>query len=361
MKKVDWYIIKKYLGTFFFVMLMFSAIAVVFDFSEKVQKFIEQPVTASQVIKEYYLNFIPWINGLLFPLYALISVIFITSRMASNSEIISIFSSGASYFRFLRPYLISAGLICVVHLFANHFIIPQGNKTLKDFENTYIYPNNVKDKKRNVHMFIGPETKIYVRYYKKVDSSALDFRIEKFKGNELISLLKAKTIKWLGHPDRWQLKDYEIRSFNGMEEDIILGKGEKLDTSINITPNDFVQYTNQKEMMTSSELREYISVQKSKGLGATKAYVVEIQRRTAEPITIIILSLIGVAVAGRKVRGGIGLHLAMGIGIGAIYIFLSKFSLTFTNNQSISPILGVWIPNILFSIVAWYLLRKAQK
>ena len=270
LKKIDQYIIKKYLGAFLFTLLIFSMIAIIFSVSERVQKFIEHDLSASQIIFEYYLNFIPWINSILFPIYALISVIFITSRLANNSEIISFFGAGVSFWRLLRPYLMAASLICGVHLFANHVMLPNGNKTMMNFENQYIFPNNVKNKNRNVHIFIGPEAKVYVRYFRSRDTTAVDFRIEQFKGPELVSLVKAKSIKWIGEPNKWRLKNYEIRKFNGENEDLILGKGEVLDTSLNFTPKDFVYYSNQKGMMTTAELNEFIEIQELKAAGGTR-------------------------------------------------------------------------------------------
>lgn len=361
MKKLDIYIIKKYLGTFLFTILIFTLIALIFDFSDRVQKFIENDLSASVIINDYYLNFIPWINSILLPIYALISVVFVTSRLANNSEIIAMLGAGMSFRRILYPFVLSAIGIVTIHLIGNHHFIPTSNKVLKEFENTYIFTKNVKSKNKNVHIFTSPNTKIFVRYYRQRDTSGVDFRLEEFEGDALKSILKANNIEWSGAPDRWLLKDYEIRRFVDDREELIIGKGESLDTALNFTPQDFVFNVNQKEMMTTAELNEYIVLLEQKGSGGKRIYEVEKFRRTADPFTVLILTIIGVAIGGRKVRGGMGLHLATGVVVGAIYIFLSKVSITFTMNHNIAAAIGVWIPNIVFSILALYLIKIAQK
>ncbi|MCP3931466.1 MAG: YjgP/YjgQ family permease [Bacteroidetes bacterium] len=360
-KLLDKYIIRKYLSTFLFTVLIFTLIAMAIDFSEKIEKFIEEPVTVQQIILDYYANYIPYINGLLWPLYALIAVIFFTSRMAYNSEIISILNAGVSFRRMMMPYLFSAFVIGGGHLVANHLMIPKGNNTRLDFEHSFIWKDNDKGKIKDVHMFLSPDTKVYIRYYRKRDTSARDFRMERFKDSELVYLLKAGEAKWVGPPNKWSLRNYEIRTFDGMDESLIIGKGKKLDTAFNLFPNDFVRYINQKEMMTTPQLNEFIRTETERGIGNTQIYEIEVLRRTAEPFSILILTLIGMSVASRKVRGGMGLHLAIGVGLGAVYIFLSKFTMTFATNQAMPIVLGVWLPNIIFFGIAVYLMIKAQK
>jgi lipopolysaccharide export system permease protein len=360
-KKIDWYIIRKYFSSFFFVALIFSLIAVVVDFSYNVEEFIDEPVTVKQVAVDYYLNFVLWINGLLWPLCSLIAVIFFTSRLAYNSEIISILNAGVSFRRLMRPYLLAALVISGLHLTANHLVIPEGNKKKIDFEHSYIWKDSDRGKVKNVHMFIGPQEKVYVRYFRKRDSSALDLRLEFFEDNELKSYIKAKSADYLSDTDQWRLKTYEIRTFEGMDESLVIGRGKTLDTTFNLHPRDFVRYNNQKEMMTTPELKAYKAEEKQRGVANTRIYDIEKQRRTADAVTILILTLIGVAVASRKVRGGMGLHLAIGIGLGAIFIFLSRFSITFAMNQAVSPTVGVWLPNMMFFLIALGLIFRAQK
>ena len=360
-KELDKYIIKKYLTTFFFVVLIFSLISMIIDFSEKVDDFIEESCTLHEILFDYYINFILWINGLLFPLYALIAVIFFTSRMAYNSEIISIFNAGVSFKRFLYPYMMAALIIASMHIIANHFLIPVGNKKRLDFEHTYVWKYNDKGKTSDVHMFIGPDTKAYIRFYKKTDSLARNLRIERFEDDKLVYLLQAESAKWIGRPNKWRLRNYEVRSFNGLDETILIKDKATLDTTLNFYPEDFVRFLNQKEMLASGKLIDFIAQEKARGVGNIKTYEIELHRRTADPFTIFILTLIGTAVAARKVRGGMGLHLALGIGIGALFIFLSRFSTTVATNDNLSAFVGVWIPNIIFSFVALLLVMKAQK
>lgn len=358
---LDRYILKKFLSTFLFTVFIFTLIAVVIDFSDKISDFVEEDCTWSEVFFDYYVNWIPYIISQLVPLYVLIAVIFFTSRMAYDSEIISILNAGVSFRRMMMPYLVGSVLITGFHLFAYHYLVPIGNKSRLDFEHAYIKKNSDKGKTDNIHMFISPDEKTFIRRYKKKDTLALDLRLEQFKNNEMVKLVKAKKARWMGKPNRWQLSDYEIRTFNGRKESILTGYGEKMDTTINIYPQDFVRYANQKEMMTSTELQGFIDMERARGLGNTKVFEIEVHKRTSEPIASIILTLIGMAVAARKVRGGMGLHLAIGIATGAIFIFLSKFSKTFATNEDLPALIGVWIPNIIFFVIAMILISKAQK
>ena len=361
LKKLDQYIIKKFLRTFFFTVLIFTMISVIIDFSEKVENFIESGITNKEIYIDYYPNFILYIDGLLWPLFTLIAVIFFTSRMAYNSEIISIFNAGVSFRRFMVPYLVGAALISGIQLVSNHFLIPKGNKTRLDIVHEYIWRDNDKGKTRDVHMFISPDTKIYVNFYRKRDSTANKFRMERFEDDELVYLLKANTASWEGYPDKWSLKNYEIREFNGKKESLVLGKGARLDTTFALTPDDFVDFLEQQTMMTTPQLTSYIQQMRSRGVGNTQKYEIELHRRTADPFTIFILTIIGMSIAARKVRGGMGLHLALGIGLGAIFIFLSRFSMVFATGQAIPVLLGIWIPNLVFTLVAILLVSRAQK
>lgn len=370
LKQIDKYIIGKYLTTFFFTVLLFTMVSVVIDFSSQVDKFLEEACTLEEIVVDYYLAFIPWINGLLFPLFALIAVIFFTSRMATNSEIISILNAGVSFKRMMVPYLIASGGICILHLIGNHYIIPLGNKSKVDFEHTYIYKNQDKGETRDVHLLLDrdeeeeTQSKAYIRYYRKRDTSAKDLILERFENNRLVMRLKAKSANWIGSRDsinNWQLKDYELRTFDGDQENMIFGVRKTIDTLLNLYPEDFVFYENDKLTLTTPELRRAIELEKQRGVRTTKSYSIEILRRTAEPFTIIIVTLIGMAIASRKVRGGLGLHLALGIALGATYVFLSKFSTTFATNQSLPPALAVWAPNIIFTAILIWLISKAQK
>ncbi len=360
LKLLDRYIIKKYLSTFFFVVLIFSAISSVIDFSEKIDDYIKQPCTKYQIIFDYTINFILFINGLLFPIYALIAVIFFTSRLAEDSEMISILNAGASFRRILRPYLVAAGIITALSLLMNHYVIPNGAKKKSDFERKYIYKSNDKGKKENVHLFIGNDQKAYIKFYRPSDSMMRDLRIETIKDGEVKAILEAEVAQWKGLPNRWELQNTKIRSFEGMKETLFVRREAK-DTTLNILPEDFTFFADQKDRMTTFELLANINNEKKRGAFNPKNLEIELHRRTAEPFTIIILTILGLAIAGRKVRGGIGLQLASGIGLGAIFAFISKFSATFANSNDMPALLGVWIPNILFGTLCIYLVKNAQQ
>lgn len=358
LKQIDKYIIKKYLKTFFFTMILISMVSVVIDFAERMDKWIKTP---GEEILDYYLNFIPWVNGLMWPLFALITVIFFTSRMAKNSEIIPIYNAGVSFYRLLIPYTIAGTILAVLLWAGNNYIIPKSSKVKNEIESEYIYKSKKKTLSNNLHMYISPDSKVFIKFYRKRDTTGQNFRLERFKDGEIVYMIKAKKIHFKEEPNYWTLEDYQIREFDGIKESLLIKEGEKLDTVMNFTPKDFIRYTNQMQMMTTGELRDFIEAENEKGLLPSKMYVIELYRRTSDPFTIIILTLIGAAVATRKVRGGFGLHLALGVIIGAAYVVVSRFSSTFATNDTLSPALGVWIPNFIFLLFAGYLIYRAQK
>lgn len=359
---LDRYIIKKYLGTFFFACFLITMVSIVIDFSDKINRFIDRDLSIKQILVDYYLNFIPWINGLLWPLFALISVVFFTSRLARNTEIIPMLGSGISFNRLIVPYLISSSLIASALWYGTNYLIPKTTKHKNEFEAEYLSRSKKQNLSNNIHFFISPDSKIFIKHYKNRDSTAQNFRLENYDSlGVLTDLIQANKIKFKEHPDVWTLEQYVKRGFDEMDESIVLGQSEKLDTALNFKPSDFVHYTKQMEMMTTAELKDYITVEESRGLDNTKKYQIELQRRTADPFTIIIMTLIGMAVASKKVRGGMGLHLAVGVVIGSAYVILSKFSKTFAENLSVSAEIGMWAPNLVFGLIAVVLILNAQK
>ena len=360
LKTLDWYLIRKYLSTFFFAVLIFTIISMAIDFSEKVKSFIEKPCTAREILFDYYPGFVLWMGGLLLPLYVLIAVVFFTSRMAFNAEILSILNAGVSFRRLMRPYMVAATVVAVLHLGLNHFLIPMGNKSRLKFERAYVWTEQEKGKKHNVHFLIDPNTKVYVQGFNKENKTATGLRLEHFQKNRLVRILDAQNAAWKGDPNLWELNNYSIRTFDGLRE-TFQRFNAPLDTAINLTPQDFVWYHNQNEEMTTIELNEAIARDRSRGLLTSRDYEIERYRRTADAFTVIILTIIGLAVAGRKVRGGMGLHLAIGIGLGAAYILMSKFAVSFASSGSVPVLLGMWIPNVVFAVIAVWLVSRAQK
>ncbi|MEZ4918634.1 MAG: LptF/LptG family permease [Saprospiraceae bacterium] len=357
---LDKYLIGKYMSTFGFSLLICTMISVVIDFSDKVKSFLNSGCTLYEIVFEYFVGFIFNIAGLLLPLYTLIAVVFFTSRLAFNSEILSIFNAGISFNRLLRPYLIAGSMVVALHLFLNHVIIPRTNKHRLQFERTYVWTDQEKGRTSNVHFLVAPDIKVFIQGYNKKSQTAAGLRLEKFNGNKVESILYAASAKWKGEPNRWELNSYTIRSFDGIKEEFIRGS-TPLDTAINITPQDFIWYHNQNEEMTTQELGAAISRSHERGLSNTKNYEIETHRRTADAFTNLILTIIGLSIAGRKVRGGMGLHLAVGIGLGALYILLSKFAVSFATSGVVNIALGVWLPNLFFLAIAFWLIGRAQK
>lgn len=361
MKLLDRYIIGKFLGTFFYTALIFTMIATVVDYSERAERLMVEKVPGWQIISEYYLNFIPWINSLLWPIFVLIAVIYFTSRLAKDSEFIAVFNAGISFYRLLVPYMISALFLTGLLLAGAHYVVPKANKVKFGFENKYISKDSDKGQTRDVHISINPGTQVFVRYYNKGDTTARDVRIEEYKEHRLVKVTVADRIEWVAEPHQWKIEDYTVRTYEDINETLEVFKGRDTIIPLAIQPDDFSEFKHQKDGMTSPQLLQYIHEEKSKGRANTEIYEAEYHRRTADAVSIIILTLIGAAIASRKVRGGVGLHLARGIIIGAVYIFLSKLSITFAVSSVISTSFAVWIPNIVFGFLSVYLIMKAQK
>lgn len=362
LKKLDWYIIGKFLRTFFFTVLIFSMVSMIIDFSEKIERFIESDISKMEIAFEYFPTFLLFILGFLWPMLTLIAVIFFTGRMANNSEIISILNAGVSFRRFLRPYLVSAGFLSLLYVAGINYIIPWGNAHRTELERVYFNRNRDVGKTANVHMFVAPNTKVFMTHYSKRDSTARNFRLEHFDNNELTSLTKARSARFVkGEPGFWRLSNYEIRTFDDENENLVLGGRENLDTILNLAPEDFVDYQEQQSSMSTPELIGHLRKQRERGSGNIRRYEVELARRSAEPFTIFILTLIGVAVAGRKTRGGMGAQLALGIFIGALFVFLSRFASTISSSANLPVYLGMWMPNLIFFGAAMYFVAKAQR
>lgn len=361
LKILDWFIIKKYLTTFFFTAFIFTMIAVVIDTSDKLEKFLKEDCTLHEIVFQYFGAFIPHINWLLWPLFSLISVIFFTSRMAANSEVISILNAGVSYTRFLRPYFISAGLICLLHAAGNHFFIPVLNKNRIEFEARYIKKVNDQNQNNDVHLMLTSDSKVFVRFYNRADSVARDMRIERFKDGDLIESFKVREARFLGDSSVWLMRGVERHTFNGLQEKLYINPRDTVRMKLNIGPEDFYTIRNFKETLPTPRLLRFIAKEETRGTGVAGEYMIEFHRRTADSATLFILMLIGVSVASRKVRGGMGLNLALGVSLGAAYMILSRFSVTFALSNIIPPMLGVWIPNLIFIGVSIWLIGRAQK
>lgn len=357
LKRLDSYIIAKFLGTFFFCITLIMAIVVVFDFNEKIDKFMGHDATAHEIFFHYYLNFIPYFGVRFSPLFIFISVIYFTSKMASDTEIIAILASGVSFRRLMRPYMMAAGFLALMTFALNSFWIPVANKTRLAFEDKYV-KKITTDFTRHIQMEVEPGVIMYIDRFEKSSNTGYDFFLEKYEGKMLVSRLTANRIQE-DSTYHWSLSEYLIRDFNGLNETIT--KGATLDTTIQVKPEEFFIVKGWSEQLTTPELKAYLDRQALRGVANIKEYSVEYNRRFSFPFSAFILTLIGVSLASRKVRGGMGLHLGLGIAISFAYIMFDTVSGSFAEGGEISPGLAVWLPNILFAFVGLYLYMKAPK
>ncbi|MFO7977141.1 MAG: LptF/LptG family permease [Bacteroidales bacterium] len=358
LKKLDHYIIRKFLGTFFFAMTLIIFIVIIFDLSEKIDDFIEKQAPMRDILLVYYLNFIPYFVNLFSPLFTFIAVIFFTSRLAFNTEIVAILSSGVSFRRLLRPYFISAILLSLFSIYLSNFVIPSANRLRLDFETTYVKtPTRFSD--RNIHMQVRPGEFVYLESFNDRTQVGYRFTLEKMEDQKLTYKLFADQVRWDSIQQQWTIENYNIRVIEGLEEQ--LSFGHSMDTVLNFTPKDFIQNIKEMETMSFSELRDFIANEKLKGSENVKFYEVEMHRRIAFPFATLVLTLIGVSLSSRKVRGGIGLHLGIGLGISFAFILFMQISTTFATKGNLHPMLSVWIPNIIFGLLGLYLLRIAPK
>lgn len=358
-RRIDWYIIKKFLGTYFFAIALIISIAVVFDVNEWIDKFINNKAPVKAIIFDYYANFIPYFSNLFSPLFVFIAVIFFTSKLAENSEIIAMMSTGLSFKRLLRPYMISAAIIAVLTYGMGAYIIPKGNVTRLDFEDKY-KKKKKQEYVRNVQVEVENGVIAYMERYENYNKTAYRFSLDKFEDKKLVSHLTARSATYdTTTVHKWTLKNYIIREMNGMKETIT--RGEKLDSIIPMEPQDFLIMKGQQETMTSSELSDYISRQKRRGFANIKEFEIEYHKRIAMSFASFILTIIGVSLSSRKVKGGMGMYLGVGLALSFSYILFQTVSATFAVNGNASPILAVWIPNILYAFIAIYLYKKAPK
>jgi lipopolysaccharide export system permease protein len=358
LKILDLYIIRKFLGTFFFSLALIIVIAVVFDISEKLDDFIERKAPLNAIVFDYYFNFIPYFANLFAPLFIFISVIFFTAKMAANTEIIAILNSGVSFRRMLFPYFLAAGILAGLSFYFNGWVIPHSNKVKLNFENTYI-KNPVEFKDRNLHRQISPGVFMYMESYNNTENIGYRFSLERIENQNRVWFLASDRILWDSTEAKWRIENYYVRNIDGFHE--TLRSGQSMDTTLPIAPTDFKRRLNIIEAMDTPALNEFIKEEKLSGSGNVNAYMVAKYRRVAVPFSTFILMLIGVSLSSRKVRGGIGAQLGLGIAISFAYILFMQISDTFAINGSIPPLLAVWTPNIVFSGIAAVLLRKAPK
>jgi lipopolysaccharide export system permease protein len=363
MKKLDWYILKKFLTTFFFAIFLFAIISVVVDISEKTDDFVKSHLTVKKIITDYYFGFIPHIIALLFPLFVFIAVIFFTSKMAGKSEIIAILASGTSYFRWLRPYILGGAFLAGLLWFANQYVVPRANQVRGAFESKYIDGNNTYNalvgKPSNIYLRVDSFTYAGIYYYDTLNKRGGPVFFYKVQGNSVVQNMRADAISWDTATKKWRLESLVDRKLKPLKEDISMDVTRSI--SFNFKPSDLSRDKYTKDKLTSPELDRFIRLEELRGSEGLNELKVERYRREATCVTVFLLTLIGAIIAGRKIRGGSGVHLAFGFMIAALFIITDRFSTIFSTKGNLPPLIAAWIPNAIFVLVVIYLYRKAPK
>ncbi len=359
MKRLDWYIIRKFIGTYIFAILLIISISIVFDFNENMAKFSTNHAPWRAIIFDYYANFVPYFANLFSPLFVFIAVIFFTSKLAANSEIIAMLASGTSFRRLMRPYLLSAALIAGVNFYLGAYVIPSGNIIRQNFET--VYKNKKKNTSaQNVTLQVGPGIIANIQTYDNTLKRGYGFNMYKFEQKKLVSQLTANVVQYDTISDsryHWRVTNYKIRTLKGLREKI--ETGTELDTTIMMEPMDLVYSKGQQEQFTSPELLRYISKQQERGSTNVVQYEVEYHKRIATSFASFILTIIGASLSARKRKGGMGLALGIGLALSFAYILLQTVSATFAIQANFPPALAAWVPNILYVFIAYFCYRQA--
>lgn len=360
MKLIDRYIIRKFLGTFFFVMVLLLSISVVFDVSEKIDQFIEGGAGLKAILLDYYLNFIIHYGNLFSALFIFISVIWFTSKMASNSEVVAILSSGVSFPRFLFPYFIGASILTLMSLYLNHFLVPYSNEERIAFENEYI-GHSTGGRSDKIHRQVGPEKILYFKHFRPRRQMGTHFSLEQWTEDQEALKYKmfARRVTWDSTSNEWSLKNCAVRNYQKKGDPVRFRKS--LDTVFAFAPEDLNQDVETAQTMAFWELNRKIEEERKKGSEDLVHYQLEKHKRTSYPLATYVLTLIGVSVASRKVRGGLGLHIALGLAIAVTYIFFMKIFTVAATNAGLDPFLAVWIPNGIFLLIGLAIYYQAPK
>ncbi len=344
--------------TFLVCILMFTIIAVVIDYTEKVQDFVKHDVGGYEILI-YFRNFIPHIIALLFPVFIFVSVILFTSRMAVKSEFVAILATGMEFRRMMRPYFIGAGLICFLMLIANHFVIPRTNKQRLDFEAKYTGLNMMADNSQETYLKLNDTQYVNFVSFKRSTNMGYGFNYDKIKGNLLKEKITATRCSYDSVKNEWILYEVKRRLNNGAKEKFEQSVEYRL--KLDLMPEELFEERKAREHMSTQEIIEFIKKERYKGRQGLSEYEIEQHRRTSAPFSAFILSIIGACIAHRKVRGGNGMHLALGLIISAAYIVFMQFSTTFAVKGNLSPLLSVWLPNIVFAVIALIIYQRAKR
>ncbi|MDR2002837.1 MAG: LptF/LptG family permease [Prevotella sp.] len=357
---LDRYIIKKFLGTYIFSIILIISIAVVFDINEKLDKFLDKKAPLTAIIFDYYVNFVPYYTNLFSALFVFIAVIFFTSKLADNSEIIAMLSNGMSFKRLMKPYMISAGIIAVFSFVLSSFIIPPANVTRIKFQNKYVRDKSV-EYASGIQLQVDKGVILYIERFDNKTKEGYNLSLDKIEDKELKSRLTAQRIKY-DSAYHWELYNYKIRELEGMKE--IISNGDKIDTTLNVVPSDFLISVNDFEQMTTPALYKYIQRQKDKGIATVgevsiTQFEIEFHKRFASVFSAFILTIIGASLSARKVKGGMGLNIGIGLGLSVSYIMFQTVSSSFAVSGTMPAWLAVWVPNLVFIAIAAYLYSRA--
>ena len=357
--RLDRYIIGKFIGTYIYAIILIISISIVFDVNENLAKFTQYHAPLKAIVFDYYMNFVPYFANLFSPLFVFIAVIFFTSKLAGNSEIIAMLAAGISFKRLMRPYMISCVLISALSFYLSAYVIPHGTVIRQNFETMY------KNKKRvtaadNVMLQVGKGVIAYIQHYDNSMKKGYGFSLDRFEDKKLVSHMTALEVQYDTISDskyHWTVNNWKIRELRGLREHITSGISK--DTIIQMEPTDLVYSKGQQETFTSPELKEYISKQIDRGSSNVVQYQVEYHKRIASSFASFILTTIGLSLSSRKRKGGMGMYLGIGLALSFTYILLQTVSSTFAVNADAPPILAAWIPNLIFAVVAWFCYRKA--
>ena len=358
MKILDLYIIKRFLLTFVFIMALIMLIAIIFDVSEQIDDLIRTRAPLSSILFNYYKNFVLFYGNLFSPLLTFIAVIFFTSQLANRTEIVAMLSGGVSFSRLMWPYFISATILAAGSFYLNNYLVPKANRERMEFESEYIHTYK-RTLNQGIHKQIKPGEMIYFEKFNSKNNVGYRFTLEEWDGVDLKKKLFANYVKWDTAASQWTLENYYIRTYYGNHENVVEGKA--LDTVLAFTPDEFASRIEDTQRMDVNELNEFIEEQRLKGSPNIPYYLIEKHTRNALPFSTYILTLIGVAMSSRKVRGGIGAHIAAGLALAVTYILAMKVSTVYATNAGLNPLIAAWVPNILYGILAVYIYIKAPK
>ncbi len=363
LKRIDTYIIGKFLGTYFFSILLIIGVTVVFDYNDNIDKFTQNGAPWRDLVI-YYLNFMPYYANLFSSLFVFIAVIFFTSKLAGNSEIIAILSAGVSLRRLMRPYLISAALIALLTLWLGSEVIPRGSVERLDFENQYKRRGNKKNPTYadNVQLQVDTGVIAFIEHFDGPSKTGYHFQLDKFERKRLVSHMTAQSITYdtlSNERFHWHITDATIRDMRGMREHIT--HHQQLDSVIVMEPSDFLFTHNFQETMTNRELKEHIERARIRGTGNLKPFQVEYYKRFASAFAAFIMTVIGVSLSSRKRKGGMGFSLGVGLVLSVTYAFFQAVTAGFATNANVPPVIAVWLPNILFTLIAIYLYKRAPR